>query len=151
METCGRHGFFDNGLYLGEIPKKTIMKTDIINPARKFFAGEDRQIEISHCANITLEPDEQVTFLTKSGNQYDVAYKSWGYYATPSTNGRLQMHNLRTALVINSSRQLYVMLCEVGQESLFHRYLEQESQQLLVWLDTEERVEFLKACLTEDD
>ena len=97
-----------------------------------------------------LAADEQVTFVTKSGSEYDVVRKPWGYYATPSTNGRLHSQNLRAALVTNSKGQLYVMLCETGKEGLFNTYLEEEKQQLLVWLDTDENVAQLRARLLGD-
>ena len=123
------------------------MKSEELDPARTFRVGVDQEIEISHCANVTLEPDEQVTFVTNSGTQYDVARKSWGYYATPSTNGRLAQHNLRTALVCNSGNQLYVMLCETGKENEFESYLKNQDLQLVTWLDTNQDVLALKAAL----
>ena len=123
------------------------MKSEELDPARTFRVGVDQEIEISHCANVTLEPDEQVTFVTNSGTQYDVARKSWGYNATPSTNGRLAQHHLRTALVCNSGNQLYVMLCETSKENEFESYLKDQDLQLVTWLDTNQDVLALKAAL----
>ena len=119
------------------------MKSKNVDPPRKFKVGLSEEIEISHCANITLEPNEQVTFVTNSGTEYDVARKEWGYYATPSTNERLSNHNLRTALVINNACKLYVMLCENGKEEEFERYLRKENQKLLIWLDKDSQVRAL--------
>ena len=55
----------------------------------------------SDCGRIALAPDEQVTFTTEAGGEYDVTRKSWGFYATPSINGRLKTFGLRAALVRN--------------------------------------------------
>ena len=123
------------------------MKQEIIDPPRKFQVGLEKQIEISHCANISLESNEQITLVTDSETEFDIARKDWGYYATPSTNSRLINYKLRTALVSNTMGHLYVMLCEVGKEDLFYSYLKEEQQQLLIWLDTDDSVKFLKARL----
>ena len=69
------------------------------DPPRRFSAGE---VTISHVADLDLEPDEQVTFVSGTGTEYDVARKDWGYYATPSLNGRLAEHGLRAALAVNA-------------------------------------------------
>ena len=49
-----------------------------ISPAREFPVGNG-DIVISHCANLILDSDEQVTFLTGDGKEYDVVRKPWGY------------------------------------------------------------------------
>ena len=60
------------------------------NPPRKFKVGIKKEITIKDCGTIELQNDEQVTFLTGKSAEYDVARKSWGFYATPSINGRLK-------------------------------------------------------------
>lgn len=74
------------------------------------------------------------------GTELDVVRKAWGYYATPSLNGRLREHGLRAALVVNDRGRLYVMLCEDGSEPAFEAYLDEESQRLVCWLDSDEAV-----------
>ena len=123
------------------------MRQQLIEPPRMFEVGADARITMKHCANIELEPNEQVTFATASGTQYDVARKSWGYYATPSLNGRLRDHGLRAALVVNSAGRLYVMLVEPAHERAFKDYLDQDQQRLLTWLDQDADVERLIAAL----
>ena len=66
---------------------------------------------------IQLEPDEQVTFVTDSGSEYDVARKSWGYYATPSLNSRLAGFGLRGVLVRGDDGKAYLFLVEMGKAS----------------------------------
>ena len=111
------------------------MKMNPKNPPRKFRVGEHKQIEISDCASIELSADEQVTFVTPSGKEYDVARKSWGFYATPSVNGRLVKQGFKTALVKNAFGQCYVMLVEPEKMEDFKKYIQQENSQVVEWLD----------------
>jgi hypothetical protein len=110
------------------------MKWKILDPPRTFQAGRNRLV-MKDVGEIRLEPDEQVTFKTDSGTEYDVARKSWGYYATPSLNGRLPRFNLRPVLVAGQDGKQYVHLVETGFEEEHASYLEQNSMRLLVWLD----------------
>lgn len=105
------------------------------DPPRTFKVGPSRDLVISHCADVRLEPDEQITFVTHSGTEYDVLRKSWGYYACPSTNARLRDKGLRAALVRNPDDKLYVLLVEAGRESEFETYLRAEKMTVIHWLD----------------
>ena len=107
------------------------------SPARRFRAGE---VEIDHVADVTLEPDEQVTFLAPSGSELDVVRKSWGYYATSSLNGRLAAHGLRAALVRGEDGRAWLLLVEAGREEEFDRYREGQELEVVAWLDTERAV-----------
>jgi hypothetical protein len=111
------------------------MRFEPINPPRTFTVGANRDLVIRHCADVALLPDEQVTFLTDSGTEYDVVRKSWGYYACPSTNGRLREKGLRAALVRNASGKLFVLLVEAGREAEFEAYLGAEKMSVESWLD----------------
>jgi hypothetical protein len=117
-------------------------------PPRTFATGKNRDIIIKHCADIHLDADEQVTFVTASGSQYDVVRKSWGYYATPSINGRLRDMGLRAALVRNPAGKVYLLLVEQGKETDFQAYLTAEKQQVMCWLDRDEVVCDLEGFLT---
>lgn len=108
------------------------MEITEIKPPRQFKV---KTIEIKHCANITLEPDEQVTFETESGTEYDVVRKSWGYYATSSINGRLKEHGLRGVLVKNSGGRIYLLLVEKGKEPDFEQYMLKDDMKVMSWLD----------------
>ena len=109
------------------------MKFSVIEPPRVFEPSVD--VRIKDCAQIALDPDEQVTFVTESGAEYDVARKSWGFYATPSLNGRLARSGLRAALVKNPNAKFYIVLVEKGKEVDFARYLSTEGQKVVSWLD----------------
>jgi hypothetical protein len=104
------------------------------DPPRLFRAGT---AELKDCASVDLEPDEQVTFVTEAGGEYDVARKTWGFYATPSLNGRLPRSGLRPAIVRNADAKYYVLLVEQGHEAEFDAYCRAEAMSVVVWLDDE--------------
>ena len=104
-------------------------------PPRKYLVGKNRQISISDCGSIALKPDEQITFTTSKNREYDVARKNWGYYATPSVNGRLKKFNFKTALVKNDSEMIYVMLVERDMMHEFNKYIQEEKLIIIDWLD----------------
>lgn len=115
---------------------------------RVFRVGPpDDQIELRDCANLELAPDEQVTFVTESGTEYDVVRKPWGYYATPSLNGRLPRHGLRPALVRGLDGKRYIMLVEKGKEREFHVYAKRFGHVVVCWLDEQAQLEKIEALL----
>ena len=93
------------------------MRFHPIDPPRVFTVGFGEEIEMHDCGRIELEPDEQVTFTTPDGGEYDVARKSWGFYATPSLNARLPSFGLRPALIENTQGRFFVVLVERGHEA----------------------------------
>ena len=95
------------------------MKFKEVIPPRAFEVGSRAPVEITDCAQIRLAPNEQITLKTESGSEYDIVRKSWGYYATPSLNGRLKFFGLRTVLVKSPSSKFYVLLVEDGKEEDF--------------------------------
>lgn len=109
------------------------MKITSIDPPREFCVGNG--IVVKNCARIGLQPDEQVTFVTESGAEYDVMRKAWGYYATPSLNGRLRSNGYKTALVRSASGKYFVMLVEIERVSEFVSYLQAENETFMEWLD----------------
>lgn len=111
------------------------MKTSFKEAPRAFKVGLAQQITIKDCGQIQLEPDEQVTFVTPQGAEYDLVRKDWGYYATPSVNDRLKRFGFKTALVRNSKGQVYIMLVEQNKLDDFEDYLAVEKNFLLQWLD----------------
>ena len=105
-----------------------------LDPPRRFRVGE---IEISHVADVELDDDEQVTFTTAGGTEFDVVRKAWGYYATPSLNRRLPEHGLRPALCRGPDGRTTILLCERGHEGAFAAYLGEQRMRVLGWLDLE--------------
>jgi hypothetical protein len=116
------------------------MKVNLLDPPRAFRAGS---LELQDCARIELEPHEQVTFVTREGAEYDVARTPWGFYATPSLNGRLPSFGLRATLARNSDGKYFVLLVERGFEADFDAYCETESITVVAWLDENRALETL--------
>lgn len=111
------------------------MKLDIKNSPRRFRVGVSGKIEITDCGSIFLLANEQVTFVTSTGKRYDVTAKEWGFYATPSLNGRLRSEGFKSALVSNEQGKCYLMLVEVEKVAEFETYLAREKNRLERWLD----------------
>lgn len=121
------------------------MKFEKLSPPRVFRVGNDVKFNLYDCGRVVLKPDEQVTFTTEGGGELDVARKDWGFYATASLNGRLKEFGLRTALVRNvETERYYILIVERGKESVFDAYLDQESCEVVHWLDTSEALESLR-------
>lgn len=126
------------------------MKFTPNDPPRLFTVGNAVRFEMRDCGSIDMQPDEQVTFVTPVGGEYDVARKDWGYYATPSLNGRLPQFGLRAVLVRNRLTDRYfVLLVERGHETAFDEYLAQESCDIVSWLDSTEALSRLRTALEE--
>jgi hypothetical protein len=106
------------------------------DPPRSFAVGNAVKFEMKDCGTVRLAPDEQVTFVTESGAEYDVARKDWGFYATPSLNGRLEQFGLRGVLIRNrGTGRYFVLLVERGREAGFDAYCAQENLAVIAWLD----------------
>lgn len=124
------------------------MKFEPRDPPRRFPVGNSAKFDMRDCGNLRLEPDEQVTFVKQSGAQYDVAAKDWGFYATPSLNGRLEQFGLRGVLIRNrGTGRYFVLLVEQGCEAEFDAYCDQENLAVIAWLDSTAALDALSAKL----
>lgn len=123
------------------------MKITATQPPRIFEVGFGETIQMKDCGRVELEPDEQVTFLTDSGAEYDLARKSWGFYATPSLNNRLAGFGLRAVMVKNRLNRYFILLVEKGCEAAFQNYTDIEGLRIICWMDTTEALEHLEMSL----
>lgn len=113
-------------------------------PSRKFLVGNNTTFFMEDCGSINLKPDQQVTFKTENGSEYDVARKNWGFYATPSLNGRLSEFNLDPVLVRNSKTNRYfILLVHIDRHIEFQHYLDEETLEVILWLN-EDTLHMLK-------
>jgi hypothetical protein len=110
------------------------VRVELRDPPREFRAGT---VTLRDSASVELEPHEQVTFTTPAGGEYDVARTPWGFYATPSLNGRLPRFGLKPALARNADDKYFVLLVEHGFEDDFERYCDTEDISVVQWLDEE--------------
>lgn len=111
------------------------MKIEKQTPPREFLVGKKNDITIKDCGKLFLSSDEQITFISKNNKEYDVVKKDWGYYATPSINGRLKKYGYKTALVKNNQGKYYIMLVDLNKQELFKMYIKNENNFLVQWLD----------------
>ena len=125
------------------------MRIEAKLPPRAYTAGFEHPVTIRDCGTVYLDADEQVTFVTASGGEYDVARKEWGFYATPSTNGRLASFGLRALLARNRLGRNFVLLVEKGHEDAFEAYRAQERLEVVAWLDTDDGLCRLKEGIHE--
>jgi len=109
-------------------------------PPRVFTVGIEVTREIHDCGTLRLEPDEQVTFLA-GDSEYDVTRKDWGFYATPSLNGRLTDNGLHAVLVRNRFGKFYVYLVEDKRREGLQRYLDEDQISIISWLDTDDALQ----------
>jgi hypothetical protein len=121
------------------------VKVTHVDPPRTFGVGH-RGGTLDHVADVELAHDEVITLKTPSGTELDLTRKSWGYYGTPSLNGRLREHGLRAVLAVGVPRdegepeRMYLMLVEAGCEQDFQEYIDAEHMRVLRWLDSDEAV-----------
>lgn len=113
------------------------MKVSPVIPPRTFVVGVS-DVELRHVADVELEADEMVTFVTAEGRELDFTRKSWGYYPLPSLNGRLRAHGFRTALTRNEAGKVFVNVVQEDSLGDFDAYLRAENGTLIEWLDARE-------------
>jgi hypothetical protein len=124
------------------------MKFEPKEPPRVFPVGNRVKVPLADCGTLSLAPDEQVTLVTESGGEYDVTRKNWGFYATPSLNGRLKQFNLHGVLIRNTNTSRYfILLLEEGKDEEFWAYMGVEGLEVISWLDTTERLDALKQAV----
>ena len=113
--------------------RKLIMEIKFLKKPRIFSVNE---IEIKDYGKIKLDKNEMVSFVTKSGKEYDFISKDWGFYVTPSINGRLKKEGFKIAMVINKHRKIYIMAVEKEKKktTLFKQYCAKEGLKILKWL-----------------
>ncbi len=111
------------------------MKLELKDPPRIFDVGVDGGIKIKDMGDVHLAPNEQLTFVTDAGANFDFVRKNWGFYATPSINGRLVQEGFKTALVENEGGRIYVMVIEEIMMLHFEEYCRIEGQKILRWLN----------------
>ena len=121
------------------------MKFDEKKPPRKFEVGNTRKFWMQDCGTMHLAADEQITFKTENGAEYDVARKDWGFYATPSLNARLTGFGLRAVLVRNQIGRYFVFLVEQGKDAEFDDYMKIEQLELICWMDSDAALARLEA------
>ena len=103
-----------------------MVKFNIREKPRIFRVGEKNNIKIKEVGFVYLKNNEQITIINENKKNYDFVKKSWGYYATPSINGRLKNFGFRTFLVSNTQKKIYIFLVNKDKIKLFKNYIKKE-------------------------
>ena len=101
-----------------------------IKKNNRFFEAGIKKNKIKDCGLILLGNNEQVTFKSNR-TEYDVCKKNWGYYATPSINGRLKNFGFRTFLITNSKKKIYLFLVFKNKIKEFKKYIKNEKSKII--------------------
>ena len=109
------------------------MKTKIKKKPRIFNVGFGNKFQVKDFGKIFMNANEQITFVNKN-REYDFGMKNWGYYATPSINGRLQNFGFKTFLTQNKFKKIYVNLVHSNKMKTFKKYLKKEKSKVLIEL-----------------
>ena len=125
------------------------MKIEPKQPPRVYEVGRGAVVRMQDCGSVQLEPDEQLTFTTEQGAEYDLARKNWGYYATPSLNGRLLQFGLHAVLVKNTIGRYFLLLKEQGKQAEFDEYVRLEKLENISMMDSSASLERLEAALKQ--
>ena len=112
-----------------------MVKIKISKKPRIFKVGEENKIKIKEVGFVYLKNNEQITIINENKKKYDFVKKSWGYYATPSVNGRLKNEGFKTALVKNSFNKYYIMVVDQKKIKIFRNYCKKENQTIIEWMD----------------
>ncbi|MDC3114692.1 class I SAM-dependent methyltransferase [Candidatus Pelagibacter sp.] len=127
------------------------MKFNIKKKPRIFTVGFDKSFIVKDFGKINVDhTDKEFELLTFSNKkkEYDFGITNWGYYATPSINGRLKNNGYQTFLVKNIYNKIYIMVVDDNKLIKFRKYIEFENQKILSRLDLfENEDEFIKKLL----
>ncbi len=106
---------------------------------RRFNVGKNKKIVLSDWGRIFAGDDELLTFVTPKGKEYDICAKTWGFYATPSMNGRLKAQGFKSCLVKGDDKKLFVMVVDDSPDKLeeFRSYCSTEKMEIIRWFDEE--------------
>lgn len=104
-----------------------------ITKSNRLFTTGISKVKIRDRGNIHLSNNHQVTFRYKD-SEYDVCKKNWGYYATPSINGRLKHFGFKTYLIMNKFKKIYIFLVHKNKTLEFKKYLKKEKNRIIMEL-----------------
>ena len=104
-----------------------------ITKSNRLFTVGISKVKIRDRGNMYLSNNHQVTFKYKD-SEYDVCKKNWGYYATPSINGRLKGFGFKTYLIINKFKKIYIFLVHKNKILEFKKYLKKEKNSIIMEL-----------------
>ncbi len=82
---------------------------------RIFIVSKKNNILLKDVGKIILDDNENLTVSSKSGKEFEICKKKWGFYATPSLNFRLKKKGLRAALV-KQYKKYFILLVDLKKK-----------------------------------
>jgi len=104
---------------------------------RIFKVGINDNIFLKDYGAIELENDEQISILTCKGSGYEIVRKSWGFYAGPSLNVRLNNAGFRAVIVKTIYKKFFIFFVENTHEGDFYSYIKSQNYSIVSWLDSD--------------
>lgn len=111
------------------------MKIDLKYPIRTFQPKKDKALTFTDVGEIKMENDNQVSLVSGKHKSHDFAAKNWGFYVTPSINGRLKNEGFKTALVKSDSGKVFLNFVDSDKIDDFLDYCQENNKVLVEWLD----------------
>lgn len=97
---------------------------------RSFLANEKTNLLVRNIGKISLSNKEHLTIeVNKKKNE--ICAFDWGMYATSSINNRLKKEKLKTFLVRNSYKKLFIMLVDTKKIKSFKKYISSEKIKII--------------------
>lgn len=88
--------------------------------------------KIKNNLNISLNPDEQATFVIEN-SKFDVTKKDWGFYVSPSIQKRCINNRLKAAIIFQG-KNYYVVFVKKNKEKIFFSFVKKNKYNFLDWI-----------------
>lgn len=95
------------------------------NKKRKFIANKNTKIKLKDVGRIVLREKEHLT-IQINNKKNEVCAFDWGMYATSSINNRLKKEGLKTFIVKNINKKIFIMLVDKKKLKNFKTYIKSE-------------------------
>ena len=92
---------------------------------REFVANKQTKIKLKDVGKVVLKKKEHLT-IEVNRKKNEVCALDWGMYATSSINNRLKKQGLKTFIVKNISKKIFVMLVDNKKIKNFKNYIKKE-------------------------
>lgn len=97
---------------------------------REFVANKQTKIKLKDVGKIILKKKEHLT-IEVNRKKNEICALDWGMYATSSINNRLKKEGLRTFIVKNIYKKIFIMLVDKKKLKNFRSYIKSEKIKIL--------------------
>lgn len=97
---------------------------------REFVANKQTKIKLKDVGKIILKKKEHLT-IEVNRKKNEICALDWGMYVTSSINNRLKKEGLRTFIVKNIYKKIFIMLVDKKKLKNFRSYIKSEKIKIL--------------------